>query len=114
MPTAHCAEIKFMIPRVLFELSAEPMYPRRQQDRGWRIVKPLIFALAAIFGSTLATAATASPVTWTFVETSCQSGNNGCQGLQLPESLFPAVQLILPDITSSGSYSFESPVTETG
>jgi hypothetical protein len=73
-----------------------------------------IIAFGAVFGMALAASASATPVTWTFVETGCTSFNGGCRGLHLPESLFPLVQLTVPDINSSGRYSFVSPGPGTG
>jgi hypothetical protein len=78
-------------------------------------MEPVTLVLAAIFGTALATPAMATPVTWTFIETSCTSLNGGCQFLDPPP--FAVGQLILPDINSSGGYHFFSSfgvVTETG
>ena len=111
MPSAHCTETKYVISRFLFEQAARPMPSRHRRNRRWRTIKPLALALGTIFGTTLATAAMAFPVTWTFFETGCTSVDGGCQNLQLPAA---EGELSLPDIDSSGSYSFHSPATETG
>jgi hypothetical protein len=54
----------------------------------------------------LSAASAQSGVVWTFIETSCISGNGGCQNLNLPA---PVAQLSLPDINSSGHYLYETP-----
>jgi hypothetical protein len=71
-------------------------------------------------GDSSGKSASAAPVTWAFVETSCTplSLQSACRGLgNTPLSLPQVVSnLTLPDINSSGEYTFQSgtPGMETG
>jgi hypothetical protein len=65
----------------------------------------LLFCVGAVVLMLSATSARCG-VVWTFIETSCTSGNGGCQNLNLPTAI---AQLSLPDINSSSHYLYETP-----
>ena len=49
-------------------------------------------------------------VVWTFIETSCTSMDGGCKQLQLPAAI--GATLTVPDINSSGTYSFYQDIND--
>jgi len=89
-------------------------------------MKPTPLALSAVLLlAGLAYPAKATPVTWTFIETSCDSSDGGCRivvgppSMTIPLPLPLAVgQLALPNINSSGTYHSDNvpppTTTQTG